>query len=112
MKITKAKVQKIIAEEYQRIIQEQGLPQPNEEKNPESEDSDVRNRSELAMIFKKDIAPIILKASGITGPEPQILKDLVAFVIKVLDVKSVNPRKADTIKNKIIQTVGQVQEGS
>lgn len=104
MKITKARIQQIIAEEYQKIVHEQ------EEAPPAEANKDVKNRSELARLFKTEIAPIIQKASGISGVEPQILKDLVGFIINVLDKKAVSPKKADMIKSKIIQTVGQIQE--
>ena len=104
MKLTKARVKQIIAEEYQRILNEE-----NQQDQSGSGDQDVKNRSELAMMFKTDIAPIIQKASGITGEEPQILKDLVGFIINVLNKKAVDSKKLDTIKSRIIQTVGQVK---
>jgi len=104
MKLTKARVKQIIAEEYQRIL--------NEEEQQDQSGSgaqDVKNRSELAKMFKTEIAPIIQKASGITGVEPQIMKELVGFIINVLNQKAVDPKKADIIKSKIVQTVGQVK---
>ena len=117
MKITKARVQQIIAEEYQRTLYEGALADKAKTsatkqqvpEQPVSKEKDVRNRSELAMMFKTEIAPIVQKASGITGVEPQILKDLVGFIINVLNKKSVDPKKADMIKSKIVQTVGQVK---
>ena len=104
MKLTKARVKQIIAEEYQRILNEE-----NQQDQSGSGDQDVKNRSELAKMFKTEIAPIIQKASGITGVEPQIMKELVGFIINVLNQKAVDPKKADIIKSKIVQTVGQVK---
>jgi hypothetical protein len=104
MKITKARVQQIIAEEYQRIL--------NEEKQQDqsgSDDQDVKNRGQLLTILKQKFAPQLQKASGITGEEPSLLLDLFQFIVNVLNQKAVDSDKAETMKAKILQTVGQVK---
>ncbi len=117
MKITKARVQQIIAEEYKRALYEGALSDKAQSaatnqqapEQPASKEKDTKNRGQLAMNFKQELSDLVRKATGITGDEATLLQNMVVFIINAFHKKPIDDKKTEAMKKKIIQTIGQLQ---
>ncbi len=88
MKLTKAKLQQIISEEYQKIVNEEG-------------GAEVDSRGDLVQYVRQELPPLIQGLSGIQAAEAGLIVDLFHFVLGLMDGKSVNEKTVETIKQRI-----------
>ena len=104
MKLTEQRLKKIIAEEYQKILNEE-----NQQDQSGSDNKDAINRNQLAMNFKQELSNLVKKASGVTGDEAALLQEMIVFIINAYHKKTIDDDKTEAMKNKIIQIIGQLK---
>tara|TARA_R110000824_G_scaffold94887_1_gene228580 strand:- start:81 stop:398 length:318 start_codon:yes stop_codon:yes gene_type:complete len=93
MKLTKAKLQDIISEEYQKL----------KEMEAPSQEAEVDSKSDLTQYVRRELPALIQNLSGIQGSEAGLVRELFDFIIAVVDGKTVNAQMAEKIKAKISQ---------
>ena len=92
MKLTKARLQQIISEEYQKIVNEEAPPAP-----------EVDSRGDLVQYMRQEMPALIQGMSGIQSAEAGLIVDLFQFVLSLMDGKTVNAKTVETIKKRISQ---------
>lgn len=93
MKLTKAKLQNIINEEYQKL----------KELENETQETEVTSKSDLVQYARRELPALIQNLSGIQGQEAALVRDLFDFIVTVVDGKSVNAAMAEKIKARVSQ---------
>jgi hypothetical protein len=128
MKLTKQKLQRIIAEEYQKILNEDpnAVSPPAVQGQTQTADvddaikavnaagaeggkgeEDIVNKNKLIAYLKTEL-PLVLqtKTPGITSSEVPHLLDQMLNLIRTFNDKTIDQRRSDTMKKRSNQAAG------
>ena len=107
MKLTRAKLQEIINEEYQKMVnEEEAMPMPpGQGTTPPQQDSQeqIKGKSQLIQYLKKECADKVREQSGIQSQEILALVDLMDLLLDVVGTTSLDASETKRIEDRIVQ---------
>ena len=98
MKITKGRLKQIIAEEYQRVYEQEQAP----EGNPEE---DIKGKSAVRNYLKKDFADMVM-AAKVSSAEATSFVEMLKLLLQIYDQKNVQTKQKERMAKLMATAVG------